>query len=80
MLNGSLTRAWSAISCLISLVIVLMKRILTELSNFTLFSRSEMVDSTIQRNGYGHKVGNFNFLNQDNKPISLNDVKGKVFV
>ena len=41
---------------------------------------AEMVDSSIQRNGYGHKIGNFNFLNQDNKPISLNDVKGKVFV
>lgn len=41
---------------------------------------AEMVDSSIQRNGYGHKIGNFAFLNQDNQQISLNDVKGKVFV
>lgn len=41
---------------------------------------AEMVDSSIKRNGYGHKIGNFTFLNQDNKEITLNDVKGKVFV
>jgi len=41
---------------------------------------AEMVDSSMQRNGYGHKIGSFVFLNQDNQQISLNDVKGKVFV
>ena len=41
---------------------------------------AEMVDSSMQRNGYGHKIGNFVFLNQDNQQISLNEVKGKVFV
>lgn len=40
----------------------------------------EMVDSAIQRKGYGHKIGAFEFLNQENKKITLNDVKGKVFV
>ncbi len=41
---------------------------------------AEMVDSSLQRNGYGHKIGNFAFLNQDNKQITLNDVNGKVFI
>jgi protein SCO1/2 len=40
----------------------------------------EMVDSLMQRKGYGHKIGPFSFLNQNNKTITLNSVKGKVFV
>ncbi|MES2587975.1 MAG: SCO family protein [Bacteroidota bacterium] len=40
----------------------------------------EMVDSLMQRKGYGHKIGNFSFLNQEGKTISLKDVKGKIFV
>ena len=40
----------------------------------------EMVDSLMQRKGYGHKIGSFSFLNQNNKTITLNNVKGKVFV
>jgi protein SCO1/2 len=40
----------------------------------------EMVDSTMQRKGYGHKIGEFSFLNQDGKTITEADVKGKVFV
>lgn len=40
----------------------------------------EMVDSSIQRKGYGHKIGEFAFLNQDGKTITRADVKGKVFV
>ncbi len=39
-----------------------------------------MVDQTLQRKGYGHKIGDFAFLNQDGKTIRLADVKGKVFV
>lgn len=42
--------------------------------------REEMVDSSIQRVGYGHTIGNFSFLNQDGKTITQKDVKGKVFV
>ena len=41
---------------------------------------SEMVDSSVIRKGFGHKIGNFEFLNQDNQKIGLKDVKGKVFV
>ena len=42
--------------------------------------REEMVDSSIQRVGYGHTIGNFSFLNQDGKTITNKDLKGKVFV
>ncbi len=41
---------------------------------------SEMVDSSVIRKGFGHRIGNFEFLNQDNQKIGLKDVKGKVFV
>jgi protein SCO1/2 len=40
----------------------------------------EMVDPELLRIGYGHKIGNFSFLNQDGKVITQQDVKGKVFV
>jgi protein SCO1/2 len=40
----------------------------------------DMVDPTMLRIGYGHKIGNFSFKNQLNKTISLADVEGKVFV
>lgn len=42
--------------------------------------KEEMVDSSIQRVGYGHTIGNFAFLNQDGKTITQEDVKGKIFV
>ena len=41
---------------------------------------SEMVDSTLIRKGYGHKVGSFSFLDQNKKIISNKSVKGKVYV
>jgi protein SCO1/2 len=40
----------------------------------------EMVDSLMQRKGYGHKMGNFSFLNQYGKTITQEEVKNKVFV
>lgn len=40
----------------------------------------EMVDSLLQRKGYGHQIGDFSFTNQAGKNITLKDVKGKVFV
>jgi protein SCO1/2 len=42
--------------------------------------KKEMVDPELLRIGYGHKVGDFSFLNQEGKKISLDDVRGKVFV
>lgn len=41
---------------------------------------SEMVDSSLLRKGYGHRIGEFEFQNQEDKTITLADVKGKVFV
>jgi protein SCO1/2 len=40
----------------------------------------EMVDPELLRIGYGHKIGNFSFLNQDGKVVTQQDIKGKVFV
>lgn len=40
----------------------------------------EMVDSLMTRKGFGHRIGDFSFQNQENKTITLNDLKGKVFV
>jgi protein SCO1/2 len=40
----------------------------------------EMVDPELLRIGYGHKIGNFSFLNQDGIVITQQDVKGKVFI
>jgi protein SCO1/2 len=42
--------------------------------------KAEMVDSLMQGKGYGHRIGNFSFLNQEGKKISLADVKGSIFV
>lgn len=42
--------------------------------------QEEMVDPELLRVGQGHKVGNFSFQNQDNKTITENDVKGKIYV
>ncbi len=41
---------------------------------------SEMVDPDLVRQGFGHKIGDFSFTDQNNKTFSLKDVKGKVFV
>ncbi len=41
---------------------------------------SEMVDSSIMRKGIGHRIGEFEFLNQYGEKTGLKDVKGKVFV
>lgn len=40
----------------------------------------EMVDPTMLRIGYGHKIGSFSFQNQNNQEITLESVRGKVFV
>jgi len=40
----------------------------------------EMVDSDIERIGYGHKIGEFEFRNQNNQLITQEDVSGKVYV
>ncbi|MDX1653057.1 MAG: SCO family protein [Brumimicrobium sp.] len=42
--------------------------------------KPEMVNPELLEVGIGHRIGEFEFLNQNNKPISLKDVKGKVFV
>ncbi|MBI1836094.1 MAG: SCO family protein [Flavobacteriia bacterium] len=41
---------------------------------------SEMVDSSILRKGFGHKIGNFSFKNQDGKNITQKTIEGKIFV
>lgn len=41
---------------------------------------SEMVDRDLVRKGLGHRIGEFTFTDQNNKPFGLKDVKGKVFV
>ncbi len=41
---------------------------------------SEMVDPEILRQGYGHKIGSFAFLNQNNDTITEKFVDGKVYV
>lgn len=40
----------------------------------------EMVDPELLRMGYGHKVGDFEFVNQNGKTITSDEVKGKVHV
>lgn len=42
--------------------------------------KSEMVNPELLRVGIGHRIGDFSFLNQNGKEISLDDVNGKVFV
>lgn len=41
---------------------------------------TEMVDSSLLRKGIGHRIGDFEFLNQNGTKTGLKDVKGKVFV
>ncbi len=41
---------------------------------------AEMVDPSMLRVGFGHKIGSFSMLNQDGKTITLDEVKGKVHV
>lgn len=40
----------------------------------------EMVDPEMLRIGYGHRVGNFSFLNQEGETITQEEVEGKVYV
>jgi protein SCO1 len=40
----------------------------------------EMVDSLMQRKGYGHKIGDFSFLNQNGETINQTEIENKVFV
>ena len=41
---------------------------------------NELVDSTIQRKGYGHKIQSFEFLNQYGNKISDKDLANSVYV
>jgi len=41
---------------------------------------AEMVDSSLQSVGIGHRIGKFSFFNQDGKLITEQNVKEKVFV
>lgn len=40
----------------------------------------DMVDPELLRVGYGHTIGKFSFKNQNNKTITQEDVRGKVYV
>lgn len=40
----------------------------------------EMVDQDLMRVGFGHKIGEFQFLNQNGETISHKDVEGKIYV
>lgn len=42
--------------------------------------KKEMVDSAVLNQGIGHRIGDFSFKNQYNEDISIENVKGKVFV
>lgn len=42
--------------------------------------KSEMVHEDLRQKGMGHRIGNFSFQNQFDETVSLEDVKGKVFV
>lgn len=42
--------------------------------------QSEMVDQDLVRQGFGHKIGDFSFTDQNNRAFGLKDVQGKVFV
>jgi protein SCO1/2 len=41
---------------------------------------SEMVDSSISRVGYGHKIGMFSFLDQNGKVFGSEQLEGKIYV
>jgi len=42
--------------------------------------KQEMVDPELLQNGIGHRIGKFEFTNQTGKKITLDDIKGSVFV
>jgi len=42
--------------------------------------KAEMVNPELLEVGIGHRIGDFTLLNQNGKSITLDDVKGKVFV
>ena len=39
-----------------------------------------LVDADLLRKGYGHRIGDFSFLNQDSVLVSSSDFKGKIWV
>ncbi|WP_107037374.1 SCO family protein [Brumimicrobium mesophilum] len=41
---------------------------------------SEMVDPELVKKGIGHRVGKFSLTNQNGETITLDDVKGRIFV
>lgn len=41
---------------------------------------SEMVDPELVNQGIGHRINEFSFTNQNGETITLDDVKGKIFV
>ena len=42
--------------------------------------KPEMVDAELRGKGYGHRIGEFQLLNQDGQTITQNEVKGKIHV
>lgn len=42
--------------------------------------KKEMVDPELLEKGIGHRIGNFEFVNQSGDTVRLDDVKGKVFI
>lgn len=42
--------------------------------------KKEMVNPDLLKVGIGHRIGEFSFLNQNGEEVTLDDVKGKVFV
>lgn len=42
--------------------------------------QTEMVDSSLQRVGFGHKIGDFSFLNQNGKTVTHKILEGNVSV
>lgn len=42
--------------------------------------KSEMVNPELLEVGIGHRIGDFSLLNQNGKTVTLNELKGKVFV
>ena len=42
--------------------------------------KQEMVNPELLQVGIGHRIGDFSFKNQNNKSVTLDELKGKVFV
>lgn len=40
----------------------------------------EMVSENVQGIGYGHRIGEFSFVNQYNEKVTAEDVKGKIWI